>query len=1385
MLPVMKYEKEGINMINKHTKLFIGLKKMCVILLAFSLTFGMFSLFTLQDSSAEEAQKIKAIKVSMVSYSPYFVQQVWLEPNTEYVLSYLYSGVLPSDTVAIKGTNQNSFEKKTVVTEAGEYNRASMTFTTTDAADSDAVVGTGENAGKIQAYVGIRNFEGNTAAVDTYYADFALYKKSDESKTNVISDTEFTSLGKISEGATWNGLFDIQVQNFYQRAEVDKELFKKPFRQIKAIKVSKVELNPYFVQKVWLEPNTEYVLSYLYSSDPASEMVALKEEKAGGRSFVMQNAETDEGEYSRISVTFTTTNSSDRYVTMGTGENAGKIMAYVGIRNSHENTAAINTYYTDFVLYKKSDESKTNIIRDGEFDSLGTLSDGAVWNCLNKKVSAANFYSVEEVGENLFKKQNGLIKVAGAQIDQSDIGQWVELEDGATYYTSFYFTTGIDVKHFVIEKDTSKEKHFSIESITYDDEYLKATVKFIAKGDEITKAYARSVKYDGDGVLAYISFRAAALDNGYIYDWQLYKEGAEDENLFKDKKITRLGAEKDGGSWYSIDKSAPSTSRFSVETLDNAGGKDAFLIPEDLAAPGGNNVLQSSGRFDFLLLQAVSLKAGKNYKFSYYYKSASESTCTMVTSPTNTDGSIHTNIISKVADKNYYKLTVEFKAPKIGEFDAVEDPENPGNVIVYVGVRAVSGRTQYYYDFRLYESGKTENDNILLDNDFKYLGYKWKQRYYEAFAFASSVSLSSLEGGLEFFHRVDTSKLTGDGTDYVIKVSGEYTPFLLQKVSLTPGVTYSFSFYHSNVISKGNCFTGTACIQLKQGDDISSDYIESIVNDKEWKKTTTTFVCPEIGVADAEEDPNNPGKVVAYVGVRYFGDDQYASDEKPLYFYNFRLYETDSAEQKNILIDNDYEYFGETWYQFYFEAISQYSKIPVTDLPGGAEWFKKISGPDIKVPSGDKMMSYGSNDGVGYLYIDLPYTVKKNHTNGKYYILSINIRPTKGREPLGFLTSTYSGATTAVSPISVEGYTYKFFVQERYNFRFGIQIQRNTSGYISGLEMYEADIEQNIIGKENVATAFGKNGTFADWTVQPGMRWMELTGGSIGLYPGELPADYTGRTCGTLVPMPKDYFVLKTPGKWWNAADVVAPGEGDVGTVSGTVRNTAGAAIGSASLKLVSMSGEYDFLAVTDRKGNFKIENVPVGGYELYIVEDDGTQVLCQKDVWIEQKGDKVNLSLTYKGNGINVKKTVISGGIIDGYIFDKSGAPISGLTVELDDGSTAVTDEKGYFEFASVAAGVHSIYIQGKDGKLKIADIMVSEGIAYQLTAADGSPLVYDPDAGTVSNSSTKQSFIKKNEASNSNVVTVIVIVAAVVVLAAATVLVLVFVKKKKKHTT
>ena len=138
---------------NKQTKLFIGLKKMCVILLAFSFTFGMFSTFALEDSSTEETQKIRAIKVSNVSLNPYFVQQVWLEPNTEYVFTYLYSDVLPSVSVAIKGTNEKSFDKENVVTEDGEYNRASMTFITTNANDSDATIGTGDNAGKIQAYV--------------------------------------------------------------------------------------------------------------------------------------------------------------------------------------------------------------------------------------------------------------------------------------------------------------------------------------------------------------------------------------------------------------------------------------------------------------------------------------------------------------------------------------------------------------------------------------------------------------------------------------------------------------------------------------------------------------------------------------------------------------------------------------------------------------------------------------------------------------------------------------------------------------------------------------------------------------------------------------------------------------------------------------------------------------------------------------------------------------------------------------------------------------------------------------------------------------------------------------------------------------------------------
>lgn len=1365
---------------NKHTKLFISLKKMCAVLLAFSFTLGMFSAFAMQDSLKGETQKIKAVKVASVNYNPFFMQKVWLEPNTEYVFSYLYSITTASTCIAIKGTNEKSFAKQDVFDDDSDYKRASISFTTTDSSDPDATMGTGENAGKIMAYVGIRNYTSNTAALNSYFAEFKLYKKTDTSATNIFKNTELDSLGTISDGAAWHSINTTNVQLFFNKAEVDEDVFKKPVQKVAAIKVTSVSLNPYFVQAVWLEPETEYTISYLFSSVPASEMVAVKEAKTSTKKvFTMQNTVFEEGDYNRASASFTTTALTDTDAIKGTGENAGKIMAYVGIRNHTDNTAAVGTYYSDLTLYKKSDSAKTNLFKDQKFDSMGSLNDNSIWTCLLKSSSVKTFYNKEEVNKGLFQKQNGVIKVSGAQIDQSYIGQWVELEDKATYYVSCYYTPGIDINHFVVEKDASKNNHFTIESITYDDEYLKATLKFTVKKDEITEAYARSVNYSGNGVLAYVAFRAGALDNGYIRDLLINKEGSQDDNLFKDAKITQLISEKDGGSWYSIDREAPSF-RFNLVTIDEAGGEEAFLIPNDLTASGGNNVLKSNGNFDYLLLQKVSLKPGKNYKFSYYYKGSIDSAYTMVTSPTHTDGSIKDNVVNVIKDEDYYKQTIEFKAPNIGEFNATEDPDKPGNVIIYIGVRAVSGRTQYYYDFKLYESTKTENDNILLDGDFKYLGYKWKQRYYESFAFASVVKISSLEGGREFFHRVDYSKLVGDGTDYVIKVSGAYTPYFFQKVSLTPGVTYSFSFYHSNVISKGECYTGTARIQTKPNVEISSDYIESIVDDKEWKKTTTTFVCPEIGVDNTQEDPKNPGKVIMYVGIRYYGDDQYEIKDKPLYFYNFRLYETDSTDKTNILIDNDYEYLGETWQQYYYETITHFSRVPLASLEGEFEWFKKSSGPDIKVPLGDKMMSYGSDDGVGYLYINLPYSVKKNQTNGKYYILTLNIRPVEGREPQGFVISTYSGGTTAISPISVDGYTYKFFVQERYNFRLGIQIARKTSGYISNLEMYEADIYQNIIGKENVATAFGKNGTFADWDIQPGIRWLDISGGSTGLYPGELPEDYEGRTCGKLVPIPKDYFVLEDPGKWWSDADVAESETIDVGTVSGTLRDKSGAPVASASIKLSSMSETDVFFAVTDKNGNFTFSKVPVGGYDLFVVEDDGTEVLYKDAVWVESKGSKVKLSLKYAGNGINQQIESVSGGAVNGYIVDKNGNPIKGLTILLENGTSCITDENGYFEFVSVEAGVHSVYIDNGKGTLKIADIMVNEGVVYTLNSSDGSPLIYDSDAVSDENMSLKKNSVKN---SNSYLIWIIVISVCVVALAAALIFLLIFIRKRKTN--
>ena len=190
----------------KHaSKLFNNLRKVCAALLAFAVVFGMFSMIPFNNSVRAQTEEIIAVKVKQLpSVNPYFVQEVFLEPNTDYVFTYLYSGAPASATVAFKGSNQKSFGGQVLVHEDEEYRRVSLTFKTTDSTDSEATMGTGANAGKIKAYVGIRNYSTNTAVLNTYFADFKIYKKSDANKENLFRDTQFASIGSTAVNSIWN-----------------------------------------------------------------------------------------------------------------------------------------------------------------------------------------------------------------------------------------------------------------------------------------------------------------------------------------------------------------------------------------------------------------------------------------------------------------------------------------------------------------------------------------------------------------------------------------------------------------------------------------------------------------------------------------------------------------------------------------------------------------------------------------------------------------------------------------------------------------------------------------------------------------------------------------------------------------------------------------------------------------------------------------------------------------------------------------------------------------------------------------------------------------------------------------------------------------------------
>ena len=413
----------GIGMSNQKIVL-NGVKKcLSIVLSSLLLLFSYFVVPLVAENTEASGETVHSIYVKRTMYNPYLVQEIYLEPNTEYVFSYLYNN-LPVGEVALYAGVDNSYNNYSIGSRvySDNENRISRTFTTVSLDTANIKEGTGDNQGLILSYVGIRmkSDEKDISKDDTnytdgkcLYGDFILYKKNDLNKTNLFKDTNFTSIGWNSSGSgVWTSL-PAANSNFaalnFGRYDADKttseidapsaEIYKSTIAQ-KTLVLNSVAI-PYFVQTVWLKPNTKYTFSYCYSKAQANGIAALK--NSDGASYTISEPIYDKAQ-KKVSYEFTTLDSSDSNTVVGTGDKEGFVQAIVGLKFDKTDTALIGGYYADFDLSETFDDSSTEIFEDIRFYDIGTYNNGNCWHALSGNDSAASVMTkIETVSPTIFK----------------------------------------------------------------------------------------------------------------------------------------------------------------------------------------------------------------------------------------------------------------------------------------------------------------------------------------------------------------------------------------------------------------------------------------------------------------------------------------------------------------------------------------------------------------------------------------------------------------------------------------------------------------------------------------------------------------------------------------------------------------------------------------------------------------------------------------------------------------------------------------------------------------------------------------------------------------------------------------------------------------------
>ena len=1138
---------------------------------------------------------------------PVFGQNVSLEKGKTYIFSnYFLPATEPNQWICHGGNIDAPITYQKI--DDIEWSKQGAKFTVPEDAPDDPNV-----SGNKLVWVG---FRGHKAANPLYFYGLDLHDI-ENPNVNLLKDADLSGGNTQIKADTWKTPTGNYLSNKYSKVTLSSiggiETFRKAISsEPMALKLEPNSTGmPWFGQWVTLERGKTYIFSNCYL--PGTDVYHRIYYKHSDGNYDLSDLEGDiiyDSLWSRYCTKFT--------VPADAPDNGGgKTLIWVGFRGYKTDKPL---YFYDFDLYD-IEKPNVNLLVDGDLLVNGTVLNKTTWQTPGGEVKST--YSKVTLasigGEDIFKivqpKGALALKLEAGTSGMPWFGQWVEVEKGKTYTFSNCYLLGTDLYHRIYYKNAegSYDNSDIAGETVYDIEWSRQYTTFTVPANAPTEENGKTI--------IWVGMRGYKADKPlYYYDFKLYDVENSEVNLLKDYTFEDSGWNFNKGIWVS--PYGALNKAYSKVELEAIGGVDIFKNPMSEEPMALALAPETTGMPFFG--QWITLEKGKTYVFSTCYLPGTDVIQNIYLDDSGTEFTDYDVTYDSKWSKRNLKFTVPSNAADYGK----------GKARIWVGIRGYSyDGYLYFYNFELYDVKNPEvnlmRDSTLKENDTQINTTIWKSPYNTAIKKSYDKVSLELLGGEDVFKR-----------------TGDVGPKMMYYIRNSRGPNHETY----------GCFTISIPEELRvEGQNYVLQFDARSIKGIGLNNFGCGAIVPELAL-----DADNRIAPASIDGYTYSFNLRFSDNlEKKLslmifvpegaegYISNLYMYKADKNFKKvsdRDLLKNSYADFSQFEVGSYVEFYAKMGGCIGTEtglLEPVPEYFFDIA-PNVPVPSGDKMMSYSSVWGAGTIVIKLPHTVEKGSIDGKNYIVSLDIRPTKGRDPSKFHSTGINGEHVQVYPTKVEGYTYTFNLSERYDFSLVLEFPQDCEGYISNLQMYEADMDYKPLNSVNLATAFGKDGKFTNTKMQQGMEWEDISfnGGFVNTfidtrkYEKELKKGTLGEynSSGGIWPIPHNYFVVKEDAGWADA--YVSDSDAGSGKIIGKITDASGAAITNCTVVIKSMQDSTDIRKVVpDANGSFQYDSVPIGGYEVSIILSDGNEVLGNMFAWVEENNDTVVLTLTYNGD--------------------------------------------------------------------------------------------------------------------------------------------------------